>query len=101
MLEREENQHIQPGQSAFRQKIPKHTVQVWDTPPALITKKWLCWRLDLVRANGRPKYPTLYQKVLTPEVLSVIGTSEREIRRLGFTTFNREQTVALIRILAL
>lgn len=102
MFEHKDNQDIKPGESTYYPKKAGGTSHAPEVPPAFITKKWLCWRLDLIHLPcGRPNYKALYQLALTPEVLSAIGTAEGAVRRRGFTTFNREQTVALIRILDL
>lgn len=101
MPERKDFQNVTPGDGMPTVQRSKNTFQTPDPPP-LITKKWLCVRLDLVQfPGGRPKYKALYSKVLTPEVLSALRVTENEVRRVGFKTFSREQTVALIRILDL
>lgn len=72
-----------------------------DEPPPLICKKWLCHRFGLINARGLPVYKRLYTQVLTLDVIQAIGSTPEAIRLPGMKTFNRVQTVALIKILGL
>ncbi len=68
--------------------------------PRLLTKKWLCIYFNLYNPHSNRTYVNqLYQKVLTPEVLEKVGTTQSEIRHVSHRTFNREQTVKLISVL--
>jgi hypothetical protein len=69
--------------------------------PMLITKKWLCVHFDLVYPGGRVNIRALYSKVLTPAVIRSMGMSEAEIRSPCLKTFDRQQTVLLIKLLDL
>jgi hypothetical protein len=68
--------------------------------PLLMTKKWLCIYFRLYNPHSQRAYvDQLYRKVLTPEVLAKVGTTQTEIRHVSHRTFNREQTVKLISVL--
>ena len=98
----EESKHYQPvnpGFDLWRSETTTHTGQ--EPPPPLISKKWLCWRFELVQPSGRPNYGQLYRKVLTPRVIAAIGATPEEIRAVSVRTFTREQTIVLIRLLDL
>lgn len=69
--------------------------------PMLISKKWLCHHFDLVYPNGRCNIRGLYTHVLTPRVIREMGMTELEMRSQGLKTFDRQQTVMLIRLLQL
>lgn len=69
--------------------------------PMLICKKWLCTHFDLVYPNGRVNTKALYSKVLTPAVIRGMGMSVAEMRSQSLKTFDRQQTVLLIKLLHL
>lgn len=101
MEESKQNQAVNNPFAIWRHEMPILTNQADDPAPALIDKKWLCHRLDLVHPSGRPKYLALYRYVLTPHVLQMLGLTEKEVRQRGFRIFSREQTVELVKILGL
>lgn len=70
-------------------------------PPMLLTKKYLVERMGCLKPCGVANLTRFYKNVLTHEVLFQIGLSQRDVRRAGFTTFNREQSIKLTQILAL
>lgn len=82
----------------WRQETQDNTFK---TPPPLITKKWLCYRFDLVSGRDRLNYDGLYRKVLTPEVIEAMGATVAEIRSRRLKTFSRQQTMMLINLLGL
>lgn len=69
--------------------------------PAIISKKWLCWRFELVHPGGKPNYPALYVWILTPDVLQALGLTTKQVRRPEFRTFNRQHSVQLVELLSL
>lgn len=71
------------------------------TVPMLITKKWLCVHFDLVYPGGRVNSRALYSKVLTPAVIRSMGMSVEEMRSTALKTFDRQQTIQLIKLLDL
>lgn len=69
--------------------------------PMLISKKWLCVHFDLVYPGGRVNTRALYSKVLTPAVIRSMGMSVMEMRSAALKTFDRQQTIKLIKLLDL
>ena len=92
-------QDINLPMAIWRSEIASRTDQ--EPPPPLISKKWLCYRFDLVQPCGRPNYSQLYSKVLTGSVIAAMNATPDQIRRVSVRTFTREQTVVLIRLLGL
>lgn len=69
--------------------------------PPLISKKYLCIRMELVMPGGQCNYQALYRQVLTDAVLAACGLTPQQVRQRNVKTFNREQSVKLKEVLAL
>lgn len=80
--------------------LEEHTT-TYQAPPLLIDKKWLCVHFDLIYPSGRVNTRALYSKVLTPAVIRGMGMTVEQMRSPCLKRFDRQQTVLLIKLLAL
>ena len=104
MGENKESQYVRLLRDLNQMGAFQTTIQTGsehDPPPPLISKKWLCYRFGLVQPCGRPIYPALYTKVLTPAVIEAMGATVEQVRNRDVKTFTRQQTMVLINVLGL
>ena len=89
------SQTITNQERRLRGETPETSKRVGDTPPPIITKKWLFCHFEISQTNRT----RLYRLVLTAEVLAAIGLRESEVRRRGFQCFTAVQSKLLVKIL--
>jgi hypothetical protein len=70
-------------------------------PPVILTKKWLYHYFGMCSNRGGYNKKALYNKVLTPQVLSQAGLTVQEVRCTSFRVFTRQQTVIILKELGL
>ena len=88
-------QDISTGKHIIGTRNAKTSERVGETPPPIITKKWLFAHFEISPTNRS----RLYRLVLTVEVLAAIGCNESEVRRRGFQCFTAVQSKELVKIL--
>ncbi len=87
--------HMRPNSHSNTNSSANAANRVGDTPPTLITKKWLCIHFNVSRSRPDP----LYRYILTPEVLEQLDLCTETVRSKGFKTFNAQQSKILIQLL--
>ena len=99
------NEHFDTQRAALHNGQQAHTPPKGTAPteavPPLLDKKYLAGRMGCVMPGGAVNRRRLYQQVLTADVLAHIGLTAADVRRSGFKTFTREQSVLLAEKLCL